>query len=220
MKWKKYFQQFWSFIDVGIIGCSWGMIVVYIWRFQESNRISRIFAQTNGYVYVNLQGAVYVDDLLTYFQGFCCFFGMIKLTRLCRLSSRLSLFLQTLSNATKELLSFFFMFIIVFMSFICLFYLLFVSKMWSCSNLLSTAQMLFEVTLMKFDTAELLDADVVLGPVCFTIFIIITVFVCLSIFVTIINDNFRHVREQRTEEEEMLSHIWKTFLRWTGKKDI
>ena len=216
MKWKKYLREFWSYIDMGIIACSWGMVMVYVWRFRESNRISQIFAQTNGFVYVNLQGAVYVNDLLTYFQGFCCFFGIIKLARLCRLNSRLSLFTQTLSNATKELLSFLFMFCIVFMSFISLFYLLFVSKMWSCSSMLSTAQMLFEVTLMKFDTADLLNADTVLGPVCFSIFVLITVFVCLSILVTIIMENFRRAREQRSREEEMLSYMWKKFLRWTG----
>ena len=214
---RKYFREFWSWIELGIIGCSWGMIIVYIWRFRESNRISRIFGETNGYVYVNLQQAVYLNDLLMYLQGFCCFFGMIKLTRLCRISSRLSIFLQTLSNATKELLSFSVMFAIVFMSFINLFYLLFVSKIWSCSDLLSTAQMLFEVTLMKFDTAELLDADAVLGPLCFTIFIVITVFICLSMFLTIINENFRRAREQRNRGAEMLSFIWTRFVRWTGK---
>ena len=177
---RKYFREFWSWIELGIIGCSWGMIAAYIWRFRESNRIGKIFGETNGYVYVNLQQAVYLNDLLMYLQGFCCFFGIVKLTRLCRINSRLLVFLQTLSNATGELLSFSVMFAIVFMSFINLFYLLFVSKIWSCSDLLSTAQMLFEVTLMKFDTAELLNADAVLGPLCFTIFIVITVFVCFE----------------------------------------
>ena len=214
---RKYFREFWSWIELGIIGCSWGMVIAYIWRFRESNRIGKIFAETNGYVYVGLQGAVYVNDLLTYLQGFCCFFGMIKLTRLCRINSRLSFFLQILSDATRELISFLLMFSIIFMSFISLFYLLFVSKIWSCSSLLSTAQMLFEVTLMKFDTAKLLDADAVLGPVCFTIFIIITVFVCLSMFLTIINENFHRGREQRTEGEEMFSFMLKKFLRWSGK---
>ena len=214
----KYFVEFWSWIELGIIGCSWGMIIAYIWRFRESNRIGKIFGETNGYVYVNLQGAVRVNDLMTYLQGFCCFFGTIRLTRLCRINSRLSFFLQILFNATRELISFLLMFSIIFMSFISLFYLLFVSKMWSCSDLLSTAQMLFEVTLMKFDTGQLLNADGVLGPVCFTIFIIITVFVCLSMFLTIINENFHRGREQLTEGEEIFSFMLKKFLRWSGKK--
>ena len=217
LKWK-YLREFWCIIDLGLIVCSWTSVGVYIWRFQESNRISRIFAQTNGYVYVNIQRAVYVNDLLTYLQGFCCFFGLIKFVRLCRIDSRLSLFLRTLSNAGKELGLFLLMFSIVFMSFISLFYLLFVAKIWSCSDLLSTAQMLFEVTLMKFDTSELLVADPILGPVCFAIFIFIVVFVCLSMFLTIINQSFRRARDQRFEGEEMLAFVGKKVLRWIGLK--
>ena len=217
LKWR-YFRQFWSLINFGIIACSWGSIGVYFWRFRESNRISDLFSQTNGYVYINIQRAVYVSDILTYFQGFCCFFGMIKFLHLCRINSRLSLFIQTLSNASAELGSFLFMFSIVFMSFMSLFHLLFVSKIWSCADLLSTAQMLFEITLMKFDTSELLGADAVLGPVCFTIFIFIVVFICLSIFLSIINENFRRARDQRNDGDEMLSFILKKFLRWTGKE--
>ena len=86
------------------------------------------FKQTNGYVYINLQLSTYVNDFLTYIYGFCCFFGTIKFIRLCRFNHRLYLFTQTLQYAGKELLSFAIMFSIIFFSFICLFYLLFISK--------------------------------------------------------------------------------------------
>lgn len=213
---RNYFRQFWSLIDLGIIGCSWSSVGVYIWRYRESNRISQIFEQTNGYTYVNFQRTVYVNDLLTSLLGFCCFFGMIKFIHLCRVNSRLSLFIQTLSYAGKGLGSFLLMFAVVFMSFLSLFYLLFAAKIHSCSGLLETAQMLFEITLMKFNTNDLFGADAVLGPVCFAMFIFIVVFVCLSMFLSIINDSFRRARAQHSEGEEMLAFILKKFLRWTG----
>ena len=214
---RKYFRQFWSIINLGIIACSWASVGVYIWRFQESNRISQLFQDTNGYVYINLQLAIYVNDMLTSLLGFCCFFGMIKFIHLCRINSRLTLFIRTLSYARKELQSFLVMFSIIFMAFVCLFYLLFVSKIDSCADLLGTAQMLFEVTLMKFDTSELLEADAIIGPVSFTIFIFIVVFVCLSMFLSIINDSFRRAREEQSVSEGMLSFILRRFLRWTGR---
>jgi len=34
-----YFRNFWSFINIGIIVCSWTNLGIYIWRYQESNRI-------------------------------------------------------------------------------------------------------------------------------------------------------------------------------------
>ena len=143
---------------------------------------------------------------------------MIKFVRLCRISFRLTLFIQTLHNAAKELESFLVMFSAIFMAFLCLFYLLFVSKMFECSNLLSTAQMLFEITLMKFDATEISGADAFLGPFCFTLFILIVVFICFSVFLSIINDNFRLARENQSEDEEMLLFMIKKFIRWTGLK--
>jgi hypothetical protein len=62
--------------------------------------------------------------------------------------------------------------------------------MWSCASLFHTAQMLFEMTLMKFDASELSQA----GPFCFSLFIVIVVFICISMFLTIINDSFRRAR--------------------------
>ena len=76
--------------------------------------------------------------------------------------------------------------------------------------------MLFEITLIKFDTSESLGVDAVLDPVCFTIFI----FICLSIFLSIINENFRRPRDQRNDGDEMLSFIQKKFLRCTGKESL
>ncbi len=213
---SKYFRQFWSLIHLSIIVCSWASIGVYIWRFRESNRISQLFKQTNGYIYINLQLAIYINNLLTYLLSFCCFFGMIKFIHLFRINSRLSLFIQTLEISAKELISFLMMFSIVFMAFVILFYLLFVSKINSCADLLGAVQMLFQMTVMKYSTREFIGADATLGPLCFSIFILIVVFICLSMFLSIINRNFRRVLKNR-RESEMLSFMLQRFLRWTGK---
>ncbi|CAF1041705.1 unnamed protein product [Adineta steineri] len=216
----KYFRQYWSIIQLGIIGCSLGSIGVYFWRFQEANRISQLFEQTNGYVYINLQLAVYVNDILTFLLGYCCFFSMIKFVQLFRFNRRVSLFTETLKSCAKELISFSIMFTIVLMSFLSLFYLLFVSKLSSCSSLLATAQMLFEMTLMKFDASQIMGADAFLGPSCFTLFMLLVVFVCLSMFFSIIIDSFHHANDNQKEDQVMLSFMVKKFVRWTGLKRL
>ncbi|CAF4398180.1 unnamed protein product, partial [Adineta steineri] len=71
------------------------------------------------------------------------------------------------------------MFAIIFISFLTLFYLLFVSKLSSCSSLVNTAQLLFKMTLIKCDASEMAEANAFLGPFCFTLFIFLVVFVCL-----------------------------------------
>ena len=214
----KYFFQFWSLIDLGIIVCSWTSIGIYIWRYHESKRIGKLFEETKGHVYVNLQLASYVNNILTYLFGLCCFFGTIKFVRLCRFNQRLSLFIRTLKYAGKELISFSMMFSIVFISFLSLFYLLFVSEISTCSTLLHTAQMLFEMSLLKFDARDLTEASAFLGPLCFSLFILIVVFVCMSMFLSIINGSFRRARDDiKNEDEEIFAFMFDKFQRWIGK---
>ena len=211
-----YFKQFWSYVDVGIIACSCTAIGIYVWRYQEFNRIGKLFKQSNGHVYINFQFAVYVDGILTYLFAFCCFFGTIKFLHVCRVNQHLSLFSQTLENASKKLISFCFMFSIIFLAFVCLFYSLFVSQILACSSLLKTAQMLFEMTLLKFDSTNFIQASPFLGPFCFSVFIFFVVFICLSVFISIINDTFRQVRENVKNDEDIFSYTVQKFLRWTG----
>ena len=217
--WKlAYFKQFWSYIELGIIVCSWTSVGLYAWRYREAQRIGNLFAETHGYVYLNLRLAVYVNDLLTFLLGFCCFFGTIRFLRLCRYNPRLTLFTRTLQRASNELLSFSMMFSIVFVAFISLFYLLFTSKIRHCASFFQTAEMLFEMVLMKFDASELIEASAFLGPFAFSLFVFIIVFVCMSMFLTILNDSFRHARDTKCNDENIFGFMWDRFLRGTGSK--
>jgi hypothetical protein len=214
-----YFREFYSLIELGIIICSWTGVGVYIWRYKESQRIGSLLEQTNGYVYIDLQLSAYVNDLFTYLFGFCCFFGTIKFLRLCRFNRRLNLFSETLKSAAKEILSFAMMFSIVFFAFLCLFYLLFVSKMWACSSLLGAAQMLFEMATTRYDIGSFIDAAPFLGPFCFSLFMILVVFICMSMFLSIIADNFRRVRKNMSKHnDEIVSFMWNKFQRRTGER--
>ncbi len=110
-------------------------------------------------VYINLQFSISINDILTYLLGFCCFSAMIKFLNLCRINQRLCLFSQTLGYAKKRInfiCNDIFSFIL---SFLCLFYLLFVSKMMSRLSLLGAS--------------ELVGTDAILGPVAFALFILI-----------------------------------------------
>ncbi|CAF1098302.1 unnamed protein product [Adineta steineri] len=214
------FEPF-NFYEVGIIVCAWTSVGIYIWRYHQCERIGQLFKETNGYVYINLQFASYVNDVLTILLGFSCFFGTIKAIKLLRFNQRLCLFLETLKYAKTDLIPFSMMFSIIFIAFLSLFYLLFSGKISSCSSLLDTARMLFEIMLMKFDAHELSEASAFLGPFCFSLFIIFVVFICISMFLSIINDNFRRARENvDLYNQQIFSFMLKKFQRWTGLKNI
>ena len=191
-----YLRDFWSYMEIGIIACSWAGLGVYIWRAREANRVGELFQQTNGYEYINLQLAVYANDTLTFLLGFCCFFGTIKFLRLLRFNQRMSMLSSTLAYASKDLMSFSAMFSILYLSYLALFYLLFNASIWACSDPLKTAQMLFEMMLLKFDVSDLYAADIFLGPFCFTLFIFFVVFICMSMVC---------IHAHRTRKENMQS---------------
>ena len=215
----KYLSEFWSMIELGIIISSWSCIGIFILMLNELNQISSLFKETNGYVYIDLELLTYLNDVLRSLFGFCIFFGTIRFVRLCENNSRLSLFLQTLKRSTKELISFSMMFSIVFISFISLFYLLFNSQIFSCSTFFETTQMLFEMSLSKFDAHHFVNASPILGPICFSLFIFLVFFVCMSMFLSIIGDNFRLARDNaKKNHEEIFSFIWDRFLRKTSEE--
>ena len=80
--------------------------------------------------------------------------------------------------------------------------------------------MLFEMILMKFDAHELIDASPFLGPFCFSLFIFLVVFICLSMFISIINESFRFVRDNikhhQNEDEQIFRFMFRKFRRWIG----
>ncbi|UJR27882.1 hypothetical protein I4U23_009147 [Adineta vaga] len=217
---KRYFRQIWSYMELGIIICSWTGVGIHIWRTRESSRISRIFRETNGDTYLNFQFLAYINDTFSFLLAFCCFFGTLRLLRLCRYNERLNLLSNTLKRAARELMSFSMMFSVIFMAFLTLFYLQFVPYIWECSSLLHTAQMLFEMLLLKFDATEIKNAAPFLGPLYFTLFILFVVFVCINMFVSIINDNFRRVRADvykvHSDYQGVLINLTKKFRRWFG----
>jgi hypothetical protein len=213
---RQYFLRFWSYVDIGIIVCSWTAVVMYIWRYHESKRIGELFRQTNGYVYIDVQWTAYVNNVYTCLLGCCCFLNTIRFVSLCQYHQRLSLFIRTLDHAAKELVCFAMMFSVIFLAFQSLFHLLFISKISQCATLMQTAQMLFEMSLMKFDGSQLIVSAPFLGPFSFSLFILIMVFICLNIFVSIINDSFHRAQKDIDRAQPVISLMWKKFLRRTS----
>ena len=217
---RAYFRRFWSYIDLGIMICSCSAIGTYVQQHREANRIGDRFRQTNGFFYINLQRSAYINDLQNAFLAFSCFFSYLNILRLAQYHRRLRLFTDTLRHARKDLLSFMAMFSVVFVAFLLLFYLIFIGTVSSCATLLETASMLFQMILMKFDAHQLADAHPYLGPLSFTLFILVVVFICMSIFITIISESFRCVRDeikrQSGDDMHLLAYALRKFRHCLG----
>jgi hypothetical protein len=217
---KQYFYRFWSYIEAILIVCAWAYVVIVLWRYMEYRRITDRFIETNGYVYVNLQLAAYMTDVLSILLGISAYFGTIRCLRFCRYHSRLSLFTNTLVRASRALVSFGVMFSVIFVAFLMLFYLLFASSLSTCTSLLHTAATLFEMTLWKINAQELLHVNGWLGPLASVLFVLVVMFVCMSMFVSIIADAFRSTRQQQNNElDGVFRLIWQRILSTISKHD-
>ncbi len=68
--------------------------------------------------------------------------------------------------------------------------------------------------LFKFDSSQLTEASLVLGSVSFSLFIIFIDFICMSMFISIINDSFHVARQNINNDSEIFNFMSKNFLRW------
>ena len=217
---RGYFRLFWSYVQWALIGCSWAGVPIWVWSWREMAKVGDVFRETNGYRFVDLSRVAAVEDVFTSLLGLCCFVATIKFISFSRFYRRLHLLADTLKNAAGDLFHFMMMFSIVLFAFVGLFHMLFVSKIWSCASLLQTSEMLFEMLLMKFNTADLLDAHPVLGPLTFFGFILLVVFIGFTMFVSIIMGAYHTAHENlnvASEDQDVIPSLITKFTRWSGK---
>ena len=215
---RGYFRLFWSYVQWALIGCSWAGVPIWVWSWREMAKVGDVFRETNGYRFVDLSRVAEAEDVFTSLLGLCCFVATIKFLSFSRFYRRLHLLSDTLKIAAGDLFHFMMMFAIVLFAFVGLFHMLFVSKIWSCSSLLQTSEMLFEMLLMKFDAGELLDAHPILGPLIFALFMFFVVFICFTVFVAIIIAASRTARKNLAvvgEDQEIIPSLVLKLARWT-----
>jgi polycystin 1L2 len=221
---KKYFYSIWSFIQWGTIICSWTGAGIYAWRLREGSHLNELLHDTNGYKYINIQKAIYFDNILMYLLGFCCYFSTLRYLYLFRFNSRLSQFGKTLEYVQQDLFYFASTFSIIYISFISLFYLLFNAKIPSCSDIYHTSEMLLEMLLLGFDSQDLYEADTVLGPLAFALFIFIVVFICCTMVISIINNGFRDIgrnnKSVTNQDQNVLLFVFLQIKRALGLSDF
>jgi len=223
MEWREYLYKFLTWIEWIFVSCSIASIVFYYLQYQQIQTIGQIFTETNGYSFIDFRRLSSSNRFFNIFISLSSFFSIIRFLQFCQYHHRLSLFTRTLSKSMNELISFSLMFTVIFVAFLCLFYLLFISKISTCSTLFETSRMLFEMSLLKFDAHELNDAASFLGPLTFTLFILVVVFICLSMFLSIINDSFRTSRtsidnvDHHRMSQQMFRLMVEKFLRCIGK---
>ena len=60
--WRLYFMQFWSWVELSIVGLSFAAAGFYVSRFFVAQQVASTFEETHGNVFIKLQMAGWLDE--------------------------------------------------------------------------------------------------------------------------------------------------------------
>jgi len=183
---RKYFSDIWNFLDALNLFLFLVVIVMYVVYYGLPERAVHD-PLTNDYVdlerlsdyYIQMYNIISVNLLL-------CF---IKMFKYLRVNDRLSLLWKTMKRASPDLLSFIFIFLIVFLGFSFMGLLLFGDALDSFSSFGNSLYSCFYMILGDFNL-DVFKANQILGPIFFFLFVFLVFFIMLNMFLAIINDAY------------------------------
>lgn len=217
---KQYLAEFWSWIELTQIGLSWTCIVLYGIRFALDRHTKNNF-RNNPQKFVDFHHLALVDMLFGYVYAFVVFLTSVKFLRLFRFNRRMSLLGSTIKASARELFHFGIIFGLVFVGFSHLCYLVFSRELYKFHTFVTTIETLISVMLGKFSYVSLERTNRVLGPIMFFFYSIGVVFILVNMFLSIIIENFKRVKNDndlQSNEHEIIDFIIDQFSNWLGFK--
>lgn len=182
----KYFSDVWNFIDaLNLLIFVFVILMYFVYYFLPQRGVEDPL--TNEYVdleriseyYVQIYNIISLNLLL-------CF---IKMFKYLRVNDRLSLLWKTMRRASPDLLSFIFIFLIVFLGFSFMGLLLFGDALKTFSSFGNSLYSCFYMILGDFPS-EVIKVNQILGPIFFFLFVFLVFFIMLNMFLAIINDAY------------------------------
>jgi len=191
---REYIRDFWFIIEWSIIGTAFISVIMFVLRLSAANQVLNFFKNTGGYGYIKLQHVNNYNQILTYCLGLCASLSSIKSLKMLRFNKNISILGLTLKECFVELISFSFVFFIVWIAFVQAMYILFNNNLSGYISLTKSMSTAFEIMLGKFDVTQYQMANSILGPIVFSAYNAVILFFALNIFISIIIESFDKVR--------------------------
>lgn len=198
---KKYFRDGWIYIDWCLIIFSWVAFSMYLYRIFERSYLMNQLKNNKSQV-INFQTINYWSQLLSIFLGFCCFLGSVKLLRILSFSRTMAMMQILFKDVFKELASFLFIYVVLYLAFMQLMYLMLYSVNSQFQSFAVTLMTGFAMLLGKFSADSFVNDSGALGYIVFTTYSLVMIIVLLNLFITILSDSFAKIRKEFLEEEK------------------
>ena len=208
-----YYRVFYNYIDFSLIGCSWSLLVLFMYRLYASYGSSESLKSKCDRI--NLQSLSYFDRLFEYFVGFCAAFASLRFVKLLRFQKRVVVFMRALRLCLRELISFGLVFAVFLVGFVQLFYILLGDQMSQFSTVQGSLETCFQMMLGQhanlmtetFASASDQSSALMLGVFVYAVFIMSMVFVLINILVTHLVESYSLAKEDIDLDKENLDLV-------------
>ena len=161
--------------------------------------------------FTNFQYAGAADLLYGHVFAALVVIAFLKILTILRFNKNMSLLFETLLCASKDLKYFFITFLVLFTAYIFWAHLTFLSFLQGYNNVISSSASTLNILLGSFNFKDLVNANRVIGPLFFFLFIFTMVFLLTNMFLTIVVEAFAVIRKQGKHKQnkyEIIEYFW------------
>lgn len=208
---KKYFEDFWSSVEIIQIILSFSVVGLFFQRLVFVNSVMKKFRQVQGDSFISFYTAISWDLALCYTMAFLVSIVTLKAAKLLRFNRRTFMIADALQHTKGLLVSFTVMAVLLFIAFSSFGTFAFGKMIDDYSDFLSSLITVFNLCMGVSDLPGLMEANRVLGPIFFVVFVFVAMFVFMTMFVAVINFGITEsnaMLEQRRNKFELLEYIF------------
>jgi len=217
-----YFCSFWNILDVLVIGISIICITFNVYRTMAVSKMLDTLLDDPD-AFPDFEFLSFWQDVFNSAIAITVFMAWVKVFKYISFNKTMTQLSSTLARCAKDLAGFAVMFFIIFLAFAQLGYLIFGTQVYDFSSFNNSIFTLFRIILGDFDFHSLEEANRILGPLYFILYVFFVFFVLLNMFLAIINDTYSEVKEDlagQKNEFEMGDYFKKGYSNMLNKLNL
>ncbi|CAH0550022.1 unnamed protein product [Brassicogethes aeneus] len=184
--------------------CSFGIVFVNVYKLMQIREVVEEL-ETHPDHFVNFDALESTQGLMKSLEAILMFIVYLKFFKFLDVSRSLSLLQLAFVKCIRDIFAFSILFFLVMVAFAFWGHLLFGRQLKSYYTFGDSIFTLLKAVLSDFNYEQIEDADYIMAPIFFTLFMIIVFFILLNMLLAIINDSYSLVLEEQSQsKQEML----------------
>ena len=197
-----YFEDSWNYVDIVNLSCFWVAIVLQVLIGYEVSVLVDKASSSVGNDFINAWPLTRIIMYYDYLQGVNCFLCLYKLFKyLHGVNTKMAQLIQTLSNASTDLMYFVFILTIVLFGFGAMFTCAFGNEVFQFRTItISIMTLMRAIPEGVLFYEDLRDANRFIGPMAYVMYNVLVFLVLMNMFLAIINSSYEEVRQRNLRE--------------------